>query len=123
MDKPHTVLYRVPIQVKNGTADLDTLYDSDEALLARAAELRARHEALMASDPRYKELFEWLPDRSDFVSGVPPRVPATVGMVNLTRWMRYTSHRSTPMRQQLGGYWNGLKKNKKPREKPKVKPE
>ena len=120
MSNSTTVFYRVPIQLKTGTADLDTLYDSDEALLARAAELRARHESLMASDPRYKELFDWLPDRSDFVSGVPPRVPATVGMINLTRWMRYTAHRSIPMRQQLGAFWNGSKKNKK---KPKVKPD
>lgn len=116
MTNQRRVNYYVPIQKTIGVADLDTLYDSDEALLARAAELRERHERLMATDPVYKQYFEWLPDRSDFVSGVPARVPATVGMLNVVRWMRNQYHHSAPISAMLGKNWNKSK-----RKKPKVK--
>lgn len=44
---------------------------SEEELLAKAKLLLERHEQLMAADSRYRALYESLPDRSEFRSGVP----------------------------------------------------
>ena len=95
-DNSTKVLYYVPKAGGLSKKDIGDLYETEEAVLERAAELRARHEALLASDPRYKELFDWLPDRSDFVSGVGVMVPVSVPMANLLGCIRQDYQQPIP---------------------------
>lgn len=82
---PESTTYSIG-QLRRRTADLDTLFETDEEVLALAEELRKRHEFLMETNERYKELYERVPDRSGYNSGAPIRSFSVAPMV--FQWKR-----------------------------------
>jgi hypothetical protein len=63
-------------------ADITQLGETEETMLERARKLRERHEKLLEENETYAALYHSLPDRSDFVSGVPIIENAVVPMIN-----------------------------------------
>lgn len=55
---------------------------TEEEVQAIAARLAVRHEELMNTDSRYRELHESLPDRSSYVSGLPANVAIMQGLLS-----------------------------------------
>lgn len=67
--------YKENMHVPN---ELNTL--SEAEILAIAARLAQRHEELMRTDARYQELYNSLPDRSGYSSGLPATVAVMDGL-------------------------------------------
>jgi hypothetical protein len=96
MQKVNLRLSKAP---NSSLTDVIDLGETEQSMLERAKRLHERHLKLMEENPEYAELYNSIPDRSDFVSGVPvienAVIPALViynrilrEQQNRVRWVR-----------------------------------